>query len=196
MAQATVFVDDAVLGRLPPICIKDGIPTTDTLVVSTPVTDGTGLGVAWLLILAGPLGWLGLLVIGAMRRPAGTLTVRLPFSDAAYVRLRRAKQELWPSALATPILLIAALFALGHHAALLAGVLAIGSVLAAARWALALSRIRSGSVLIELDASRRWVTFSRVHPNFAESCRRGPQPPAFDAAWNDRQPGSVRDPAW
>ena len=26
MSQATVFVDDAVLGRLPPICIKDGVP--------------------------------------------------------------------------------------------------------------------------------------------------------------------------
>ncbi|MGH9920166.1 MAG: hypothetical protein ACRD6W_15035 [Nitrososphaerales archaeon] len=191
-----MFVDDAVLGRLPQICIKDGVPTTDTLVVSTPVTSGGGLGIAWLLVLAGPLGWLGLVVIGAMRRPADMLTVRLPWSEAAYSRLRKAKAELWPFALGTPFLLIAALFALGRHSALLAGVLAIGMALCATRWAVALYRIRDCSVLIDLDASRRWVTLSRVHPRFAASCGRGPEPPAFGVPWRDDQPGSVRDRGW
>jgi hypothetical protein len=196
MSQATVFVDDAVLGRLPPICIKDGIPTTDTLVVSAPVTDGTGLGVAWLLVLAGPLGWLGLIVIGAMRGRPGTLTVRLPLSEAAYRRLRSAKAQLWPFALATPFLLVAALLALGHHTPLVAVGLAIGTVLTAVGWALALYRIRACSVRIDLDASRRWVTFSGVHPRFAERCGHGPEPPAFDAPWHGNEPGAVRERGW
>lgn len=68
MADVTVFVDTAVLGRLPPICVKEGSPTADRLTVQSHVSGGTGLGVAWLLVLLGPLGWLGLIVI----RPLAT----------------------------------------------------------------------------------------------------------------------------
>ena len=92
MAAVTVFVDDAVLGRLPPVCVKDGIWTDDHLTFTQDVGGRTGLGVAWLLVLAGPLGWIGLFVIAATRPSNEALTVTLPYSEAAHLRLRRAKR--------------------------------------------------------------------------------------------------------
>ncbi len=59
MARAMVFVDDAVLGRLPGVCAKTEVSTADHLVQTVPVDGGQGLGIAWLLVLAGPIGWLG-----------------------------------------------------------------------------------------------------------------------------------------
>jgi len=51
----TVFVDDAVRGALPKVCVRDGTPTADALRRREDVGDRAGLGVAWLLLLAGPL---------------------------------------------------------------------------------------------------------------------------------------------
>ena len=187
MAQATVFVDDAVLGNLPPVCVKDGVATPDRLKVSTPVGTSAGFGVAWLLLLAGPLGWLGLLVFGALRRPPEMLTVQLPFSEDAYRRLRRSKQELWPIVIAMVALLVGALYVLDQGDRVLAGVLAVMAVLAAVRWAVVLVHIRTCSVVITLDASRRWVTLDRVHPLFAQSCTGGPRHHhAVNTEWRER----------
>jgi hypothetical protein len=55
VAEVTVFIDDAMLGELPPLCIKEGIPTSDRLTWGEPVSF---LGTGWLLFLLGPLGWL------------------------------------------------------------------------------------------------------------------------------------------
>lgn len=170
MAQATVFVDDAVLGHLPPICVKEGIPTSDSLTLHSKVGDGSGLGVAWLLLLAGPLGWLGLLVFASTRRPTDVLTVQLPFSEDAYRQLRQAKRAQGPLMVAISALLIGGLFALGHHNRLLAAILAVALILAIARWVLAILQVRDHSVTVSLDASRRWVTLGRVHPTFADGC--------------------------
>ncbi|MGH8998598.1 MAG: hypothetical protein ACRDY7_04335 [Acidimicrobiia bacterium] len=54
MAHVTVFVDDAVRGRLPAVCVKDGTPAQGRLAVSQTIGDGTRLGVA-----AVPPGWRG-----------------------------------------------------------------------------------------------------------------------------------------
>lgn len=183
MAQATVFVDDAVLGRLPPICVKDGVHTADTLTLRSRVGDGTGLGVLWLLVLAGPLGWLGLFLFAVMRRPADTLTVQLPFSEAAYERFRWARRESWFFGAVVLVLLLAALV-VADHSGLLAVLMTAVAVLAVVPWGMALHRMRSCSVVVDLDASRRWVTLSRVHQAFAESCWRGPQPPAALDTWS------------
>jgi hypothetical protein len=94
VAEVTVFVDDAVRGRLPDTCAKEGIPTTDRLTMRCEVGGGSSLGVAWLLILAGPLGWLGLFIIGLSRRPADLMTVRLPVSESAYRRGLVAQRRL------------------------------------------------------------------------------------------------------
>jgi hypothetical protein len=95
VAEVTVFVDDAVLGRLPSVCVKDGTYTDDRLTVSQQLGGG-GLGVLWLLILIGPVGWLALIIISSMRRSGGMLTVTLPFSQVAYERFVRSRRERWP----------------------------------------------------------------------------------------------------
>lgn len=175
MAQATVFVDDAVLGRLPPVCVKDGFPTDDVLTLHAQVGNGNGLGVAWLLLLAGPLGWIGLLFVALSRRSGDTLSVQLPFSEAAYERLRQAKRAAMGFGVVAAGLVIGALFALGHHRALLAAVLGGVCALAIVQWARSVVRVQSCTVGVSLDASRRWVTLYRVHPTFAQNVRPRPE---------------------
>ena len=92
MASATVFVDDAVLGQLPPVCAKSGVATSDRLIMTVPVGGSEGFGIAWLLVLAGPIGWLGLFIYSIVRR-VETLTVKLPYCDAAYDELKRARRS-------------------------------------------------------------------------------------------------------
>ena len=108
MASVTVFVDDAVLGDLPPVCVIDGVMTDDVLTFSQQMGDRSGLGVAWLLLLIGPLGWLGLIVISAFRRSGELLTVTLPFSEAAYRRRVKAERARLLASVVTVALLIAA----------------------------------------------------------------------------------------
>jgi hypothetical protein len=173
-AEVTVFVDDAVLGRLPPICVKSGLPTEDTLTLHTRVGDASRLGVAWLLVLAGPLGWLGLAILAATRRPSETLTVELPLSEVAYGQLQQAKRAFWPLMVTMSMLLFAFLFALADHTPFLEGILAFAILVAAALWVRAIVQVRERSVTVGLDASRRWVTLGRVHPAFAERCSGRP----------------------
>ncbi len=47
------------------------VVTDDVLTFAQAMEDRTGLGLAWLLVLAGPLGWLGLVVIAATRHGDG-----------------------------------------------------------------------------------------------------------------------------
>ena len=49
MALTRVFVDDAVLGRLPQVCAKDAVATTSHLTVDQAVGE-RGLGALWLLL--------------------------------------------------------------------------------------------------------------------------------------------------
>jgi hypothetical protein len=173
MAAVTVFVDRAVLGRLPPVCVKDGVPTTDRLTFTQDVSGPSGLGVAWLLVLAGPLGWIGLFVISVMRSGGGgMLTVTVPFSEAAYRRGARARRARIQAGLVFAGAAVAGLLALflrttdGRLLALGLAVVAVGALVKVVRESVHLSRL---AVRVFLDASRRWVTLSGVHPNFVES---------------------------
>lgn len=173
MAHVTVFVDDAVLGRLPPVCVKDGVPTTDRLTFAQDVSGPSGLGVAWLLVLAGPLGWIGLFVISAIRSGGGgMLTVTVPFSELAYQRGSRAKRARRQAELVFAGAVIAGLLALllrttdGRLLALGLALVAGGALAKVIVESVRLSRL---AVRVSLDASRRWVTLSGVHPNFAET---------------------------
>lgn len=187
MAEVRVFVDDAVLGTLPAVCAKDGVPTAGATRIATSVGDPAGLGVAWLLLLAGPVGWLGLLLIAGSRRAGPeTLTVELPMSDAAYERARSARR-LRRNAFASGVAATAAATALflgaGDAAISTMRTLAFVAVLivvgALVTLLVADHRVRDGEVGIQLDASRRWVVLSRVHPSFAAACQE---------AGRDRQP--------
>ncbi len=173
MADVTVFVDRAVQGDLPRVCVIDGVDTADSLAVRREVGDGASLGVAWLLLLAGPLGWIGLLLIASSRSGrAEVLTVRLPYSAAAYARLQEARRQRrigWGLAAAGVVAgLVVAVAGLWTAYA----TLVIGAALATGAWGLVEGargawRIARLSVDVELDASRRWVSLRSVHPRFA-----------------------------
>ncbi len=173
MATATVFVDDAVRDRLPGVCVKDGIPTADRLAVSTAVGDGARLGVAWLLILAGPLGWIALFLIASARSgQAEVLVAQVPINEGAFDRLVAARHTYRTTAVGALALCvgIVVLGALLSSDVLLPFVLSVvGGCVATA---VAGNRARARSVQIGLDASRRWVTILDVHPAFAEACDR------------------------
>jgi hypothetical protein len=172
MAEVTVFVDDAVRGRLPGICAKDGTPTTDRLRVHERMGTESGLGVAWLLLLAGPLGWLGLVLVATMRGRTEVLSAELPYSEPAYLRMVAARRSHRTTALIATlsllVLLLAAILPFGPSGGLLllAMLVLVACIGGFFTWA-ASRRLSESTVGVSLDASRRWVTLSRVHPAFA-----------------------------
>lgn len=175
MVAVTVFVDDAVLGRLPYVCVKTGAPAEGMLTVRTPVGAQTRLGVLWLLALAGPLGWLVLAVLAWSRDGGGeTLTVQVPWTETAQhqhdhaLRLRRG---LVLAAIALTIggLVIGGL-AGSSPAGTLVQLLFIGAAIVclAAAWP-AWVEVERTRVHVTIDASRRWVTLGGVHDDFAHA---------------------------
>lgn len=172
MANVTVFVDDAVLGNLPPVCVIDGVPTEDSLTFTQQVGNRTGLGVAWLLVLAGPLGWLGLIVISAFRQSVETLTVTLPFSEAAYLRRVQAERSRLTAGLVTAVMLIAAIVSLAQRTTdyrlLTLGLAVIGCV-SLFRAIVEARKVQRATVRLHLDASRRWLTLSGVQQPFVNA---------------------------
>jgi hypothetical protein len=178
MSQVTVFVDDAVRGRLPGVCAKDGVPTSDSMTVRCEVGDRAGLGVAWVLLLLGPLGWIGLLLIAVSRSGrAVVLVTRVPFSAPAYGRLRaarRLRRIAGAVALVTAplgFLMVVAPSADADSAMRALALLVVATLVGAiAVLVVAERRMARASVQIHLDASRRWVTIHGVHPTFAAAC--------------------------
>jgi hypothetical protein len=169
VAAVTVFVDDAVLGRLPAVCVKNGTLTNDRLTFTQDVGGRAGLGVAWLLVLAGPLGWIGLFIIAATRQNDELLTVTLPYSEAAHLRLRQAlrarSQAMWVMMGALLGAFVSLLFRT-TDSRLLALALAVVATGALIKSIMEASIVKNAMVRLSLDASRRWVTLSGVHPNF------------------------------
>jgi len=169
MAGTMVFVDDAVRGRLPGVCAKSGVATVDHLVQTVPVGGNEGLGIAWLLILAGPIGWLALFVY-AMGRRVETLTVRLPFCNAAYAELagarRRRRKAAWAAAVCLLLAFVAFIPVAFDARAAAAGLAAVGVGFVVVTGVETL-RVRGAGVGVVLDGSRRWVYLSRVSDAFA-----------------------------
>jgi hypothetical protein len=162
VAEVTVFIDDAVLGEFPPLCIKEGIPTSDRLTWREPVRfPGTG----WWLFLLSPLGWL---IAGR----GGYVTARLPFCEFAYRRLKVAQRmyTTWLTFAVAAYLL--GLAALGIHTGssfAAAAALGLGALGATVKAIIEKRRLRYLIVRLDLDGSRRWVTISGVHPAFAQA---------------------------
>jgi hypothetical protein len=174
MAATRVFVDDAVLGRLPALCAKTGVATSDHLVMTVPVGTSEGLGIAWLLILGGPIGWLGLFMYATFRR-VETLTVQLPYSDNAYSELAGLRRTRRNAGLSSILLFAVALvstisstFAARAIAAALA-VIALGFLIT---YIVETFQIRRLAVRVHLDGSRRWVTLSNINDAFAQAVRQ------------------------
>ena len=169
MASVTVFVDDAVRGDLPPVCVRTGLPANTKVTVDASVG---GLGAVWLLVLAGPIGWLvllGLLLAGKGRE---TLTVKLPYTGEAFAR-ERARRNVRD---ATTLLALFALIAGAAHFMLapMAWVMLAAALVAVACATHVLLDVQSPD--IGLDASRRWVRLSNVHPTFAAAAERSLAP--------------------
>jgi hypothetical protein len=174
MAVTRVFVDDAVLGRLPHVCAKTGVETADHLVMTVPVGASEGFGLAWLLVLAGPIGWLGLFIYAVVRR-VETLTVQVPYCDAAYIELSKGRRTKRIAGLASITLFVmAALIMIPRTFTAQAG----AGALAAIGLGMLITyitetfRVRRATVGVDLDGSRRWVTLSRVSDAFAASISR------------------------
>ena len=174
MATTRVFVDDAVLGRLPTFCAKTGVETVDHLSMTVPVGASEGFGIAWLLVFAGPIGWLGLFIYAMVRR-VETLTIKVPYSDAAYAEFFNARRTKRNAGLASNFLFVIALLvatlqtfsARVATAALV--VLGLGFLII---YIVETLHARTAAIGVELDGSRRWVTLSRVSDAFAEAVTR------------------------
>jgi hypothetical protein len=171
MAEVTVFVDDAVRGTLPNVCAKDGVTATGRFRVTKEVGRSNRVGVLWLLALVGPLGWL-VLVYLLVRDSGERLDVQLPYSDEAYERFAAARR-LRSRALVVAVvgglalLFVAAWVHLGAAGGLIAFVVIVASLIVAVAADL---RMERALVRVSLDASRRWVTLTGVHPAFADAC--------------------------
>lgn len=159
MASVRVFVDDAVLGRLPPVCARTGAPADGKLRVEQAIG---GIGAGWLLVFLGPPGWLALVVLAASMRHE-TLTVRLPYCASAVEHELRLARVRFMGALGAVGFTIAALV-LASPLKEFGAVAAVAAFTVAAIAHVRLAFVRIG---IRLDASRRWLTLSGVHLGFA-----------------------------
>lgn len=164
MAAVSVFVDDAVRGRLPLVCAKTGEPADLVIRVRHPV--GSPIPIfAWLLVFLGPPGWIALFFVAIFGRGQEYLTVRIPETEASYKR----EKSLERSRMAVFGVGIALMFYAAFFPGMFPGVwLASGAACLAAAIVLHVM-VTLQNIGITLDASRRWVTLTGVHPNFVHS---------------------------
>ena len=162
MASVEVFVDDAVRGHLPPVCVRTGAPADGKL--RREHATG-GLGAAWVLLFFGPLGWLVLSFVALSTR-RDTLTVRLPYSAVAVDRELHLVRVRLVASIAAAGCAIAAVVGLVLE---LRSFFVVAAVVAFMVAAIAHVRLAWSRVTIRLDASHRWVTLSGVHPAFARA---------------------------
>jgi hypothetical protein len=160
MASVRVFVDDAVQGRLPSLCVSSGAPADRRRRVAQRV--GGPNPALLLLVLLGPPGWILLLLLSGRGE---RLDMLLPVSDAV---ARRWEQRTWHRRLAVGAT------ALGGAVLFVAGPspITLGLTAAAAIWAFAAHfLLLMDGIGIHLDASRRWVTLKGVDQAFAAAVR-------------------------
>jgi predicted secreted protein len=164
MADTTVFVDDAVQGRLPPICVREGIPADAWLLFEKPV-GGMGAG-AWVLVLLGPLGWLALAILSGLGTGRETLEVKLPYSRAALDRFKARRRVLTTAWAVAIVTIVGGLFFGRFIDPVAIPIVGGGAILVALVYQVMLAL---EEVDVKLDASRRWVTLKGVHDRFARA---------------------------
>ena len=167
MAAVSVFVDDAIRGDLPLVCAKTGEPTDLIVRMRQPV--GGGLPpVAWLLLLLGPLGIVGLLVLALAWPGAEYLTVRVPETEASFQRERQLERWRLAALGAGVFLPFLGILGVGMFPLLW---LAAGVAFFVAAGALTWMLWRQ-SITVSIDVTRRWVTLTNVHRGFVEAVQR------------------------
>jgi len=163
MAAVSVFVDDAVRGRLPLVCAKTGEPADLVIRIRKPIRGLSSL--AALLVLLGPLGWLAFVLVSIFGPGQEYLTVRLPEADASYRREKQLERFRLTALVAAVVVPLCGLVLPGNLPALW---LAVGAAFLVAAIGLHLTVLRQ-NIGISLDASRRWVTLTGVHPTFVHA---------------------------
>jgi hypothetical protein len=178
----TVFVDDAVQGRFPPVCARTGRPGDGRLTIDSEAVGSRSipLPLAVVLLLVGPMGWAVYFVLSFLSAPGERLTVSLPWtadSQERIVALRRRKNGAWAAAAAgaaactVAVILVAGSGGTTMTARVVIGAIALASAVAAGVALVTESRLGRERVRVELDASRRWVTLVNVHPAFRQAVR-------------------------
>lgn len=165
MARVTVFVDDAVLGRVPHVCVRTG-QAADRWALLDERVGGPGWGNLLLLFL-GPIGWVVYLLTSG---GSETLTVRVPITGEVAARwgsLRRWRMLGWAAVIVAVVALVVPLQADGFRLAQVLVMVLGGAGLATV--AVTSWRLWSDSVGVALDASRRWVTLTGVSQAFADA---------------------------
>jgi hypothetical protein len=164
MARATVFIDDAVRGDLPSVCVKTGEPAEWRVPF---VGEVGGRNPLWLLLLfVGPVGWIILLLGSSAER----YEVLLPVSDGTRRRWRELRRDRRIAVSLTVVVSgLCGLLARWYGDLRAGPVVVIGAgvlVVFGTHW-----RLGHAGVDLSLDGSRRWLTITNVHPAFAAAVR-------------------------
>jgi hypothetical protein len=171
MTEVAVFAEDAVAGCLPPVCVRRGISTTELLAVrAAPHVDSPRLGLAWLLLFLGPVGWAALIVIALARRPRGGLVVQVPCCGPARHRLartRRLERASVVTVVGLMVVEIALLLADPSWVDVATTLLVVAIAVAVAATLVSALQLVPMEVRARLDPSRRWVVLANVAPEFA-----------------------------
>ena len=162
--MTTVALGDALIGRLPPVCVMTGEKAHGY----APFVVPKRLGIAWALLLAGPIG---VLVLAALfPRLRTRYVVKLPMSATAFDRLQTARaQRVWCTALGVAGLVVA-IVARGLGAlSLLIAFASLWSLIVALRahW-----RVGWLQPSLSADPSGRWVTLLGAHERFGTAVDR------------------------
>jgi hypothetical protein len=136
-----------------------------------------------LLVFGGPIGWLVLLLLSP-GHPGEQLSVTVPWTvetQATVETLRRQRRHALAAAAVGAVILLGTVLSPSTLSIpqvvlqLVVGGLLAGTVLACGvAWTTGW-RIARVAVGVELDASRRWVTLTNVHPAFVRAVERDPQ---------------------
>jgi hypothetical protein len=157
-----VSLDDALIGRFPPVCCMTGARAGGF----APLAVTKPLGVAWLLLLAGPVG---LLVLAAIYpKIAVRYVVRVPLSTETFARrMTLLRRRLWCGWLGVVgIVLGVALRGLGPIALVVfvAGVAGVAAAIGA--------HLRLPWTLPSARAQGQFIVLQGVNPHFAAAVAR------------------------
>jgi hypothetical protein len=159
-----VRLDDALVGRLPPVCAMTG----DRADGYAPMVVPKSLGLAWLLLLAGPVGWA--VLAGLYPRLRTRYEIHVPMSERAFDRwMTERRRQLWCTWIGAVLLVGAfAIRGVGPVAALVGvgGLLLLGMA-SRAHW-----RIPWLQPSLTADARGRGVTMRGVHERFVTALER------------------------
>ncbi|MFI5046521.1 MAG: hypothetical protein ACHQIG_05615 [Acidimicrobiia bacterium] len=159
MAAVRVTSDRAVLGDLPAVCVRTGAPADAYVTVVTKVGGPSPWTLA--LVFFGPLGWL--VLAGISLAMGEDLSVRLPFSAAAWDSIRRVALTGYVMLGAGVAGVVASLLIDPERRAIsLAALLGLAGGVVVVMAKAMLPRIR-------LDATRSWATLRHVHPGFRDA---------------------------